>query len=187
MYHHVRNKNQAVIRRNAQLYTGKTNELDIGTNVWYLAPRKIKGKPMKITDQWMGPFKITGKPTPVLVEITPSDYEGPTITTHMARITPCSPVGLRKQRIPNKITIDDQGDELGEEILAPNTVDQPSELGIPIKYVQDPDYEITDLSRGANRRGPKASASSNQIEPAHADEPGPSGSQDGIGTRDQER
>ena len=187
MYHHVRNKNQAVIKRNAQLYSGKTNELKIGTKVWYLAPRKIKGKPMKITDQWMGPFKITGKPTPVLVEITPSDYEGPTITTHMARITPCSPVGLRKQRVPNKITIDDQGDELAEEVLAPNTVDQPSELGIPIRYVQDPDYEITDLSRGANSREPKASASSNQIEPAHADEPGPSNGQDNNGTRDQER
>ena len=66
-------------------------------------------------------------------------------------------------------------------------MDQPSELGIPIKYVQDPDYEITDLSRGAKSNEPKASASSNQIEPAHADEPGPSSSQDGIGTRDQGR
>ena len=132
MYNHVRNKNEAVIRRNAQLYTGKTNELKIGSKVWYLAPRKIKGKPMKITDQWMGPFKITGKPTPVLVEITPNDYEGPTITTHMARITPCSSVRLNKQRVPNRINIDDQGDELAEEILAPNTAHQPSELGIPI-------------------------------------------------------
>ena len=187
MYNHVRNKNEAVIRRNTQLYTGKTNELKIGSKVWYLAPRKIKGKPMKITDQWMGPFKITGKPTPVLVEITPNDYEGPTITTHMARITPCSSVRLNKQRVPNRINIDDQGDELAEEILAPNTAHQPSELGIPIKYVQDPDYEITDVSRGAKSNEPKASASSNQIEPAHADEPGPSTSPDTSGTRDQGR
>ena len=185
MYNHVRNKNQAVIKRNAQLYTGKTNELEVGTNVWYLAPRKVKGKPMKITDQWMGPFKITGKPTPVLVEITPSDYEGPTITTHMARVTPCSSVRGNKQRIPNKINLDDRGDELAEEILAPNTLDQPSELGIPIKFVQDPDYEITDISNRS--REPKASASSNQIEPAHADEPGPSPIQDITGARDQGR
>ena len=188
MYNHVRNKNQAVIKRNAQLYTGKTNELKVGTKVWYLAPRKVKGKPMKITDQWMGPFKITGKPTPVLVEITPSDYEGPTITTHMARVTPCSSVRGNKQRVPNQINLDDRGDELAEEILAPNTPDQPSELGIPIKYVRDPDYEITDIR--PRIREPKALASSNQIEPAHADEPGPSHSQDIqdiTGSHDQER
>ena len=167
MYSHVRNKNQAVIRRNAQLYSGKTNEIQIGTKVWYLAPRKVKGKPMKITDQWMGPFKVTGKPTPVLVEITPSDYEGPTITTHMARITPCSAVQSSKQRVPNRINIDDQGDELAEEILAPNNVDVPRDLGIPISYVQQPDYEIVDLSR-------RAPASSNRIEPDDEEMPGPS-------------
>ena len=109
MYNHVRKKSEAVIKRNAQLYTGKTNELKMGTNVWYLAPRKIKGKPMKITDQWMGPFKITGKPTPVLVEITPSDYEEPTITTHMARITPCSSVRINKQRVPIGLTLMTRG------------------------------------------------------------------------------
>ena len=185
MFNHVRNKNQAVINRNAQLYTGRTNELKIGTKVWYLAPRKIQGKPMKITDQWMGPFRITGKPTPVLVEITPSDYEGPTITTHMARITPCSSVKVNKQRIPNNINIDDKGDELAEEILPPNVIDQPIELGIPIKYVKDPDYQIVDLSHKS--REPKASSSSNQIEPVHADEPGPSQRQNDTGTQDQER
>ena len=167
MFNHVRNKNQAVINRNAQLYTGRTNELKIGTKVWYLAPRKIQGKPMKITDQWMGPFRITGKPTPVLVEITPSDYEGPTITTHMARVTPCSSVKVNMQRIPNNINIDDKGDELAEEMLPPNVIDQPIELGIPIKYVKDPDYQIVDLSH--KNREPKASSSSNQIEPVHAD------------------
>ena len=106
----------------------------------------------------------------------------------MARVTPCSSVRGNKQRVPNQINLDDRGDELAEEILAPNTPDQPSELGIPIKYVRDPDYEITDIR--PRIREPKALASSNQIEPAHADEPGPSHSQDIqdiTGSHDQER
>ena len=177
MYSHVRNKNQAVIRRNAQLYTGKTNQIQIGTKVWYLAPRKVKGKPSKLTDSWMGPFRVTGKPTPVLVEITPSDYEGPTITTHMARIVPCSSVRTSKHRVPNRINLDDQGDELAEEIMAPNNVDMPRDLGIPIRYVQQPDYEIVDLSH-------RAPTSSNQIEPDDADMLEPNQQQDqGQGTK----
>ena len=54
---------------------------------------------------------MTGKPTQ-------RDYDGPTITTHMARITPCSSV----QRIQNQINLDDdQGNELAEELLGLNT------------------------------------------------------------------
>ena len=57
MFNHVRNKNNAVIKRNAQLYSGRTNDVAIGTRVWYLAPHKIQGKPGNITDSWIGPFK----------------------------------------------------------------------------------------------------------------------------------
>ena len=98
MYNHVRNKNNAVIKRNAQLYSGKTNHIEIGTRVWYLAPRKIKKKPLKITDRWTGPFRVISKPTAVLVEISPADYNGPTIITHMARIIPCSNVQTTASR-----------------------------------------------------------------------------------------
>ena len=73
MFNHVRNKNNAVIKRNAQLYTGKACQIEVGTRVWYLAPRKVPRKPMKLTDQWIGPFKVLSKPTAVLVEISPAD------------------------------------------------------------------------------------------------------------------
>ena len=39
MFYQMRHKNEATFRRNAQLYTGKTNNVQIGTRVWYLAPR----------------------------------------------------------------------------------------------------------------------------------------------------
>ena len=189
MYNHVRNKNNAVIRRNAQLYSGKTNHIGIGTRVWYLAPRKIKGKPVKITDQWIGPFKVISKPTAVLVEISPADYNGPTIVTHMARIIPCSNVQTTKQRIPNRIQLDDQGDELAEEIMAPDNIEEPRELGVPVRFVQQPDYEMVDISRGGqNARPETATASPNQIEPVNVNEPGPSKQPHiSMDTRDKDR
>jgi dUTP pyrophosphatase len=56
-------------------------------------------------------------------------------------------------------------------------VDVPHDLGIPISYVQQPDYEIVDLSR-------RAPASSNQIEPDDEAMPGPSQQPDqGQGTK----
>ena len=168
MFNHVRNKNNAVIKRNAQLYSGKKNEMEIGSRVWYLAPRKVKSKPSKLTDQWVGPFKVIGKPAAVLLELSPADYSGPTITTHMARVIPCSDVPTTKQRIPKTVNLDDQGDELAEEIMAPNNIAEPHELGVPIRFVQQPDYEMVDLSD----RPVATTSRHNQTEPESA--PGPS-------------
>ena len=189
MYNHVRNKNNAVIKRNAQLYSGKTNHIEIGTRVWYLAPRKIKKKPLKITDRWTGPYRVISKPTAVLVEISPADYNGPTIITHMARIIPCSNVQTNKQRIPNRIQLDDRGDELAEEIMAPDNIEEPHELGVPVRFVQQPDYEMVDISRGGqNARPETATVSSNRIEPVDVDEAGPSQQPStSMDTRDRDR
>ena len=189
MFNHVRQKNNAVIKRNAQLYSGKLNEIAIGTRVWYLAPRKIQGKPGKITDSWIGPFKVIKKPTEVLVDIKPADYRGPTITTHMSRIIPCSDKPTTKQRIPNRVQLDDQGDELAEEITSPNNLVQPRELGVPIQFVRQPNYEIVDLARGGQRARPEvATANPNQIELVDTSEPGPSRQPEiPTETRDQER
>ena len=189
MFNYVRNKNNAVIRRNAQLYSGKTNNIAIGTRVWYLAPRKIKGKPGKITDSWLGPFKVVKKPTEVLVDIKPADYRGPTITTHMSRIIPCSDRPTTKQRVPNRVRLDDQGDELAEEINAPDNIEAPRELGVPVQYVQQSDHDIVDLSRGRQVARPEvATANRNQIELVETNEPGPSKPpEESMDTRDQER
>ena len=61
MFHHMRYKNEAVFRRNASLYSGKTNDVQIETRVLYLAPRRVKNKKASITDQWVGPYKVTRK------------------------------------------------------------------------------------------------------------------------------
>ena len=183
MFNHVRNRNKAVIKRNAQLYSGKLNQIEVGTRVWYLAPRKIPGKPLKLTDMWTGPFKVLSKPTAVLVEISPADYQGPTIITHMARVVICSDKVTTKQRIPKRLQLEDCGDELAEEIMAPDNTHEPSELGVPIKFVREPDYEIVDVSRK-----PIATSSAKQIEPADQNMPGPSQQQPALmETRNRDR
>ena len=138
---------------------------------------------------WTGPFKVISKPTEVLVEISPADYDGPTIIMHMARIIPCSNVQTAKQRIPNRIQLDDGGDELAEEIMAPNNVEEPHELGVPVRFVQQPDYEMVDISRGGqNTRPETATVDPNRIELVDVNEAGPSQQPPtGMDTRDHER
>lgn len=87
MFYQMRQKNDATFRRNAQLYTGKTNDIQVGTRVWYLAPRKVKQKKTGITDQWVGPYKVIKKISEVLIDIKPADYHGPTITCHMSHVS----------------------------------------------------------------------------------------------------
>ena len=189
MYGHIRKKNNAVIKRNAQLYSGKINDIKIGTRVWYLAPRKIQGKPTKITDAWIGPYKVKRKPTEVLVDIAPADYRGPTITTHMSRIMPCSTTATTKQRIPNKVQLNDQGDELAEEIKAPDNLEHSEELGVAVQFVRQPNNEILDLSRSAQLAQTEPAISSNiQTEPIEISEPGPSRQPTApMDTRDRDR
>ena len=183
MYSYVRGKNEALIRRNAQLYTGKENKLGVGTRVWYLAPRKVKGKPNKITDQWVGPFKIVNKPNAVLVEITPADYSGPTITSHMARVVPCSDTPTSKQRIPKRLQVDDQGDEMAEEIKnAPDPVVEPIELGVPLRFVQ-PEDEILDVPRGPPAHNIPSAVLAGGQHPQGSDRPESSA----MDTRERER
>ena len=52
-------KQEAEIRRNAKVYSGKIHAYAKDEKVWYLCPRRIKGKPVKLTDEWVGPYKIT--------------------------------------------------------------------------------------------------------------------------------
>ena len=107
----MRHKNEETFRRNAQLYTGKTNNLQIGTRVWYLAPRRVKNKKASITDQWVGPYKVIKKISEVLIDIKPADYHGPTKTCHMSRIMPCAGNSTTKKRLPKNLNLDDKGDD----------------------------------------------------------------------------
>ena len=55
MYSQVKENNEAVFRRNAQLHTGNLHDYKVGDRVYYYTGRKVKGKPLKITFGWLGP------------------------------------------------------------------------------------------------------------------------------------
>ena len=197
IYAYMRANNEAVIRRNAKIYTGKKHEYEIDEKVWYLCPRKVKSKPAKLTDEWLGPYKIVEKIAEVLYEIKPSEYDGPSITVHAARLLPYRPGTTVKTRIPANLQINDRGDELGEEIR-PATVDNEPEihLGVPVRLAL-PEYDIVDIMAGRRRgRPPRQQTASNQTEadqeqdsqPSKTSEPqpGPSQAPDDV-TRKRER
>ena len=48
-------KQEAEIRRNAKVYSGKIHAYAKDEKVWYLCPRRIKEKPVKLTDEGVGP------------------------------------------------------------------------------------------------------------------------------------
>ena len=80
--------------------------------------------------------------------------------------------------------MDDQGDELAEEIMASDNIQEPRDLGVPVKFVLQPDYEMIDISR----RPKPTTVSPNQIEPVEADVAGPSQPRPAdMDTRDRDR
>ena len=166
IYAFMRTNNEAVIRRNAKVYTGKKHEYEEDEKVWYLCPRRVKSKPSKLTDQWLGPYRIVERVAEVLYVIKPSEYEGPSITVHAARLLPYRPGTTVKSRIPANLQLNDQGDELGEEIR-PATVDNEPEihLGVPVRMAL-PEFDIVDIMAGRRRgKPPRQQTASNQTEP----------------------
>ena len=189
IYAFMRQNNEATIRRNAKTYSGKKHEYEVDEKVWYLCPRKVKSKPEKLTDMWMGPYKIVERVAEVLYVIAPAEYEGPNITVHAARLLPYQPGTTTKSRIPVNLQMDDQGDELAEEIRPPQLVEEPRvELGVPVRLAV-PEFDIVDIMSGRKGgRKPKRQAATNQIEPDNTPEvqpdsepqPGPSNEPDDV-------
>ena len=196
IYAFMRQNNEATIRRNAKVYSGKKHDYAEDEKVWYLCPRKVRSKPAKLTDEWLGPYKIVERVAEVLYVIKPAEYEGPSITVHSARLLPYTPGTTVKSRIPAHIETEDQGDELAEEIRPPRPDDEPRiELGVPVSLGL-PEFDIVDIMAGKKRGRPprQQKSSSNQIEPETADtaqpdenpQPGPSNQQDDV-SRKRER
>ena len=171
IYAFIRQNNEAVIRRNAKVYTGKKHEYVKDEKVWYLCPRRVKGKPEKLTDMWLGPYNVVERVAEVLYTIKPTEYEGPSITVHAARLLPYRPGTTVKSRIPANLETDDQGDELAEEIRPPRPDPGRSiELGVPVT-LGVPEFDIVDHIAGKRKgRPPKQQqSSSNQTEPEKTD------------------
>ena len=152
VFAYMRKQQGMTIRRSASLYKGKTMDLKIGDKVWYLCPRQIPGKPGKITDHWLGPYRVTKKINDVVYQVRPDAYEGPPVTVHEQRLLKCTADLGSKSRIPTRLQIQDEGDELAEEIRPPGQErDEPPDDGdIPIA-MQNPEEEIMDTPGVAER------------------------------------
>ena len=181
IYAFMRTNNEAVIRRNAKIYSGKKHDYADDEKVWYLCPRKVKSKPAKLTDEWLGPYQIVERVAEVLYIIKPFEYQGPSITVHAARLLPYRPGTTVKSRIPANLQLNDKGDELGEEIRPATVDDEPDiNLGVPVRLAL-PEFDIVDIMAGRKRGRPVSQqTASNQTEPdkltepSEVSEPGPS-------------
>jgi dUTP pyrophosphatase len=139
----MRENQQATIRRNTKLYSN-TKSFKVDDKVWYLCPRLVPGKPSKITDQWLGPYRIMERTAEVLYKIKPADYEGAQLTVHVSRLAKHK--GQRdKVRIPKRLQIEDD-DETAEEIRPPRVHPVPTSLGVPIMFAT-PEAEVRDHPR----------------------------------------
>ena len=143
IYAEMRKNNETIIRRNANQYSGKRRDYMENQKVWYLCPRKVRGKPPKLTDEWLGPYRIRKQVAEVLYEIEPAEYQGPSIVVHVARLLPFKEGATAKTRVP--ADIDDQGDELAEEIRPPRLETETSvNVGIPVA-LGIPEFDIVDI------------------------------------------
>lgn len=134
MYKHIQKCGDAIIRRNANQYHGDAEKWEVGTQVWYFCPRAVPGKPKKLTSQWIGPYKITQRIAPVLVQIAPAHQAGRSIVTHVTRLRLYQgPAEPSAGGIPEDLELDDDGDEEGEVLRLPRD-QEPLELGVPVSY-----------------------------------------------------
>ena len=145
MYEYMQETNRGVISRNAKLYTGKIDQFQLGDLVWCYTSRRLPGKPLKITDQWTGPYTVVERPSDVIIIIKPTDYEGKKVAVHVSRLSPYrGPKDPRKSSTPlyNIEFLDDEGDEHGEELEGEHEVKE--DLRIPVEF-KTPEQIMLDL------------------------------------------
>ena len=136
MYKHMQKFQNATYRRNARTYSGATTSYRINDKVWLFDKRPVKGKARKHTDQWTGPYRIVGIPAEVLVDITPAEHAGRTVTCHVTRIRPY--LGGRSSNLPTTTKLR-LNDELAEEISPAESWAEPVDnLTVPVYADSDP-------------------------------------------------
>ena len=135
IYKEMRESHQSTIRRNAAGYKGILTGLKKDDLVYYLCPRQVPGKPPKLTDSWLGPYRVVEQVNSVLFKIKPHLYEGPTICVHEARLIKCTEP-VTKNRIPERLRIQDEGDEAAGELRPPG--DLVENENIPIGFQEGP-------------------------------------------------
>ena len=86
IYKHIKKNTEASFRRNAKLYTGNNKIFKLNSLVWVYSSVKIPNKPSKITDSWVGPYRVISRPAEVLLELKPVHTNGRNIVVHVSRV-----------------------------------------------------------------------------------------------------
>ena len=68
-YAGMREKQQQMVRRNAQYYKPILNQFNVGQWVWIFDPKIIPGSCDKLRSYWAGPYKIVRLLAPALAEV----------------------------------------------------------------------------------------------------------------------
>jgi dUTP pyrophosphatase len=133
MFSYIRSMEKAVLRRNANQYGGKRNPYGEGDLIWYFTPRKTEGKPDKITNKWLGPWRVTKRISEVLISITPAGYSGKEYIVHVSRVRQYhGTIDEHKAReIPKNLQMDDEDDPEGTMVHGTHTAGR-LELGVPV-------------------------------------------------------
>ena len=161
MYWYISEKGEAVLRRNAATYTGNQNPYKMGEWIWYLSPRGIPGKPNKIVNRWIGPYKVVGVVSEVLLKIVPALHEGQVQLVHIGRVrefhgdktdVKYMPKGPRTEIIDHDIECETVGN-------AQPAVDRTA-LTVPIRYPVA-EQIIIDIPKTASQKRPAAKTESN--------------------------
>ena len=142
MAEYIRRNNEGVISRNSHQYEGTAHDWKVGDLVWYFLPRKLPGKPAKLTNQWTGPFKVTTVVAGVLVKIKPANSEGDERIVHVTRLKPYTREDSHSRTIARDIIYDDNDDEEAELVQGPVPA-VPRSLGVPV-YVPATAPEIVE-------------------------------------------
>ena len=127
VYKYMLKNGTGVIKRNANLYSGRERKWIPGQLVWYCNPRITPGKPEKLVNRWNGPFIIQKRIAEVLVDIVPANTGGRTLRVHVTR--------LKEYHGDPKETPKGNFESLEEDLEGEEVSLQPRthvELGIPV-------------------------------------------------------
>ena len=119
IFDYVQKHQNYTIRRNAASYSG-ARKFEEGDRVWYFVTRKVPGKPAKMTNSWVGPYRIVKQVADVLYVIEPvnKDHNSKEVTVNITKLRRYYGVGQTK--IPTDID-QENNDEEAEEIQPAQT------------------------------------------------------------------
>jgi dUTPase len=130
VYAYVRAKGDAVIKRNAQLYTGKETTYQPGALLWYLSPKRIPGKSWKLTNRWVGPVEVVEQKSEVLVSIRSPRSPQKVVVVHVGRLRPYYYGSTQGHVREGELDGADEDDLDAEEVA--NSGGEPVSINIPV-------------------------------------------------------